>query len=173
MKLSLFGATLSVLFVGASSLAWSNAAAATTGSTCTTTSTSKVVHRGETEFDQVARSVNGFFSANRNAGPISTPYRREFTDGKTEVIRVETDVTSCGSQGAPTVSPRSIGGCSYVGCTGSPGAEFDTMPVGSVVNMSSCGGGIQRSGTYQKSSTGAWVMTAYKEERVTQCSAIS
>lgn len=172
MKLLPAAAAVSLLLIAPGMLGASSANAATTGSSCATNATSTTLYRGETGFEQSVTNLNGFFAKHRAAGPVSIPPHQKLVDSNAEVIQVETHVTSCERGNSPAPGAKSIGGCSYVGCTGSPGHEFNGMPIGSVVSLSSCGGGIQRSGTFQKSASG-WVMTGYKEARVTQCDALN
>ncbi|WP_159094794.1 hypothetical protein [Stenotrophomonas sp. ESTM1D_MKCIP4_1] len=172
MKLSPSVVVLSLLVLGAGMSEASDAYAAPSRSPCTTTETSTILRRGDAGFKETTASLNRFFDAHRATAVISTPPRRELADAEAEVIHVETHVERCGKGSLLDTHTNSIGGCSYVGCTGSPGHEFSGMPVGSVVSMSSCGGGMQRSGTFQRTASG-WVMTAYKEARATQCDALS
>lgn len=90
-----------------------------------------------------------------------------------EMLEVHIENISCGTPSQmsanPDVSPMAIGGCDYVGCTGSLPPEFGDLPAGSTVTMSSCGGGISESGTFERLSNGSWVMKSYRTEAVTSC----
>lgn len=140
-----------------------------TGSLCVVKSSSYVVHRGEPNFPQAARDLNAFFSATKSSGSLLAPSRIKFADENTEVIRIDSDVMQCMGNGQPDVGVLSIGGCDYVGCVGSVPHEFHDLPSGSTVTMSSCGGGVRTSGSFQKQSNGLWVMKSYSTEQVTQC----
>jgi len=146
------------------------------GSACTTNSSSYVIRRGEPGFEQIASDLNTFVeSPNAAFDKVKLPSGRLFIPSNAEFIRIDAEVSACNSNiaGQPMIGDFSIGGCDYVGCTGSLPSEFDTMPVGSVVSMSSCGGGISTSGTFQKASNGTWVMKSYSQEYVTECSPMS
>lgn len=143
---------------------------AQTQSSCVVRSASYVVQRGDPKFSKTAGDLNAFFVGSKSAGGVSVPSAQGlFASDKTEFIWVETDVSSCSSGGKSGVGISGIGGCEYLGCTGSLPSEFDSLPNGSVVSLSSCGGGMQTSGTFKKQSNGTWKMTAYRTEYVTQC----
>lgn len=140
-----------------------------TESVCVVKSSSYVVHRGQPNFTAAARDLNAFFAGPKSTGSLVVPSRAGFANATTEVIRIDADVSNCSSGDRPTMGTSSIGGCDYIGCVGSVPWEFDSMPVGSSVSMSSCGGGVQTSGTFIKQTNGLWQMTAYRTEQVTQC----
>jgi hypothetical protein len=140
-------------------------------SSCTTVSSSRVLEKGDADFATTMRDLNAYFSSQigsdskvklpRNATGLIKP--------EAETILVEVNYTSCAGKNGPGLAPNAIGGCDYVGCTGSLGAEFSSMPAGSVVSISACGGGVKTSGTFVKGSNGSWVMTKYSEEKVHSC----
>ncbi len=142
------------------------------GSACAINSSSYIIRRGDAGFRQIASDLNGFVKSPRATfDKVEIPEGRSFIAENAEFIRIDAEVSSCSNLVAQSTNgDLSIGGCNYVGCTGSLPTEFDTMPIGSVVSLSSCGGGISTSGEFQKSSNGLWVMTSYSQERVTQCS---
>lgn len=140
------------------------------GNSCVSKSSSYVVYRGEENFESAARDFNAFFGAARASGKIAQPSQARLVDAKAEVIWIEADVMHCAATGQPDSETKSIGGCDYVGCTGSVPHEFQDLPPGSSVSMSSCGSGIQTTGTFQRQSNGTWMMTGYRTEQVTHCS---
>jgi len=143
-------------------------------SSCTTVTSSRVLEKDDPAFASTVRELNGYFVPQIGSdSKVKLPRSATVLIGPgTETLTIEVDYTSCVGTDGPVLSPNAIGGCDYVGCTGSIGAEFNSMPTGSVVSMSSCGGGVQTSGTFVKAANGSWVMTKYSEERVTSCSPV-
>lgn len=139
------------------------------GSLCLVNSSSYVVYRGEENFPAAMRDLNEFFSTTKAHGEIATPSQDKFADATTEFIQIEADVIRCANNDQPNAGISSIGGCDYVGCTGSVPHEFHSLPSGSSVSMTSCGGGVRTSGTFQKQANGTWKMTSYSTEQVTHC----
>lgn len=128
--------------------------------------------RSDPEFDSTVTQLNGYFSSEIDIDASLERSRgySQLVPAGAEVVTIEVDQSSCGTNRdpAPQSGVASASGCDYVGCN-LPG-EFDSLPPGSSVSMTSCGAGVQTGGTFIRQSNGTWVMSSYREEMATSCS---
>lgn len=152
-------------------------AAATNTDRCSAVVDNYTYRPSDRNFVQVIDFLNGQVSrhvvargSNVSALKAAKPLTRNI-----EVLKVEVASMVCGTALANhSATKAGLGmtanlGCNYVGCTESLPPDFDTVPDGGTVSITSCGGGIQTTSNYQKQSDGTYMMTGYKTEQVTQC----
>ena len=96
--------------------------------------------------------------------------RRPVVPGNTEVLKITAESLSCASGGKALSGNAGAQGCNHLGCIEDLPSQFDTLPNGSTVSITTCGGGMQATSNYMRNTQGQWVMTAYRTEYATSCS---
>ena len=133
-------------------------------SACTVSLTTLFLRQGDKDFNTYLAQTRSYFAIPGAKGPTGR-WGKPTASGKAETLQIDLEKSACinpqnnGSQTA-------VGGCNYVGCTGSLGSDYDGLPKGSSVTISICGGGVKSTGTFVKNGSGQWAMTSYSESVV-------
>jgi hypothetical protein len=139
---------------------------------CQATVTTHRYQRGDAGFDNAAAYVNRFFSTRVELkGSVRVAAeRRPVVPGNTEVLKIIAKSVSCVNGRKASSGNAAAQGCTYVGCVEDLPPQFDSLPSGSTVSISTCGGGVQTNSNYARNGQGLWVMTGYRTEMVDSCS---
>lgn len=139
---------------------------------CQASVTTHRYRRGDASFDKAAAYVNQFFSTRVELkGSVGVAAeRRPVVPNNAEMLKITAESMSCVNGGKASSGSVAEQGCTYVGCVEDLPPQFDSLPPGSTVSISTCGGGVQTTSNYSRNSQGQWAMTGYKQEMVVACS---
>lgn len=123
--------------------------------------------------DQRVR-LNAMFSSQLRESPLLDNAWNELAPVRSnaEWVKVKLEHSSCGAQGEARkdaeVGTMAVGGCHSAGCIGNLPLQFDGEP-GDTITITTCGGGVQETGSFEMNGDGQWVMHSYSSVRVTSC----
>lgn len=138
---------------------------------CQASVTNYRYQRGDAGFDKVAAELNRFFSTRVELkGSVAVAAeRRPVVPRNTETLKITAETMSCVDGAKASSGNVAAQGCNYVGCIEDLPSQFDSLPNGSTVSITTCGGGVQTKSSYTRNSQGLWVMTSFSTDMVVSC----